>query len=493
MKYKLTMVGSNDVEQILLYDPMTSEILWEESQERPALTHLGDGVEYSIESKVWTPFAVTDPSDPALHGRKSATPMTLKITMGLKCNYKCTYCNQAHQPHDSVGGPQDAEELVQKIKNNFKIGTFDKPRIEFWGGEPLVYWKTIVPLTEKVRKLYPNAQFMMVTNGSLLDRDKIDWFNKMGFSIGMSHDGPLHAQNRGPDPLDEYQARDAVCYALKTMGQMRFSFNCVLTRENVSLKAVRNFILTKLNTEDTRIPDKPMINEREVQVTTEELLLPYDEDGMKHSLQTTDEKKEVLHSLFWETTGNENEFSWTIHQKIKNFFDGIIYQRPAEVLGQKCGMDRPDNIAIDMKGNVTTCQNTSSLTKHNIGTIEKLDEVRLDTSHHWSTRAECPSCPVVQLCQGACLFLEDEYWSQACENLFYYNMAMLASSLFFLTGGLVLTKIEGDKIRFDGTTSMDVIDINFVKSNGKQKSWKVRKPIGIPVVSVPKAEEYAVQ
>mgnify|MGYP000035184342 CR=1 FL=1 len=236
-----------------------------------------------------------------------------------------------------------------------------------------------------------------------------------------------------------------------------------------------------------------MINEREVQVTTEELLLPYDEDGMKHSLQTTDEKKEVLHSLFWETTGNENEFSWTIHQKIKNFFDGIIYQRPAEVLGQKCGMDRPDNIAIDMKGNVTTCQNTSSLTKHNIGTIEKLDEVRLDTSHHWSTRAECPSCPVVQLCQGACLFLEDEYWSQACENLFYYNMAMLASSLFFLTGGLILTKIEGDKIRFDGTTSMDVIDINFVKSNGKQKSWKVRKPIGIPVVSVPKAEEYAVQ
>lgn len=485
MKYKLFLQGDAGEQEVMIYDPMTSEIFWESTGERPELKHLGEGVEYSITSKVWKPFKVTDPSNPDLHGTKSKNPMTLKITMGLKCNYKCTYCNQAHQPHDPVGGPEDAEELVQKIKNNFSIGTFDKPRIEFWGGEPMVYWKTIKPLAEKIRKIYPNAQFMMVTNGSLLDREKIDWFNRMGFSIGMSHDGPLHSQNRGPDPLDEGKARDAVAYALRTMGQMRFSFNCVLTRENVSLMAVREFILNKLNKPDSKYPDKPEISEREIQVTTEELLLPYDDDGMKHSLANTDEKKEILHKLYWETITQGNEFSWTIHQKIKSFFDGIIYQRPAEVLGQKCGMDRDDNIAIDMKGNVTTCQNTSALTKHNLGNIEDLDNVRLSTSHHWTTRAECPSCPVVQLCQGACLFLEDQYWTQACENLFWYNLAMFSSSLFFLTGGLVLTRIEGEKIRFDGVNSVDVIDINFVKSGGKEKSWKVRKPINIPVVTIP--------
>lgn len=484
-KYKLVLQGANDVKQVMVYDPMTSEMYWESTGEKPSLKFLGENVEYDITSKVWTPFKPTDPSDPNLHGTKSKNPVTLKITMGLKCNYKCTYCNQAHQPHDPVGGPEDAEELVQKIKNNFNIGTFDKPRIEFWGGEPMVYWKTIKPLAEKVRKLYPNAQFMMVTNGSLLDREKVDWFNMMGFSIGMSHDGPLHAQNRGPDPLDEPKARDAVAYALKTMGQMRFSFNCVLTRENVSLSAVRRFILDKLNIEDSRYPNSPKIDEREIQVTTEELLLPYDDSGMKHSLSNMDEKKEILHNLFFETIKQENEFSWTIHQKLKNFFDGIIFQRPAEVLGQKCGMDREDNIAIDMKGNVTTCQNTSALTKHNLGNIEDLDNVRVSTSHHWTTRAECPSCPVVQLCQGACLFLEDEYWTQACENLFYYNLAMLSSAMFFMTGGLVLTELQGEKIRFDGVNSIPVIDIEFVKSGGTKKSWKVRKPINIPVVTVP--------
>ena len=45
--------------------------------------------------------------------------------------------------------------------------------------------------------------------------------------------------------------------------------------------------------------------------------------------------------------------------------------------------------------------------------------------------------------------------------------------------------VVGQKIRHQDVTSQEVIDIDYVKSGGKQKSWKVRKPIGIPVVSVP--------
>ena len=482
--FKLVLTGANDVKQILIYDPMTSEIYWEEGGQKPTLVHISKGLEYSLNSKVWTPAKITNPHDPELHGKKSRKPTTLKITMGLKCNYACSYCNQAHQPHEQVGGKEDADELIAKMKANFEFGTYDKFRLEFWGGEPLVYFKTLKPLAEKVKKAYPNAQFMMVTNGSLLDREKIDWFNRMGFSIGMSHDGPLHAQNRGPDPLDEPKAKDAVVYALKTMGQTRFTFNCVLTRENVSIAKVRNFICDKLNRVDLGY-EHVAVDSRELQVTTEELMLPYDESGLAHSLQTNDEKKEIVHALFWETIQAENAFSWTVDAKMKGFFESIVYGRPAEVVGQKCGMDKEDNLAIDMKGNVTTCQNTSSLTKHNIGNIEDMENVRLTNSYHWSTRAECPSCPVVQLCQGACLFLEDKYWSAACENLFHYNLGLLASALFIMTDGLILTEIQGDKIRFDDVKSYPVIDLDFVKSGGTKKSWKVRKPINIPIIQAP--------
>ena len=62
---------------------------------------------------------------------------------------------------------------------------------------------------------------------------------------------------------------------------------------------------------------------------------------------------------------------------------------------------------------------------------------------------------------------------------------MLASALFIMTDGLVLVEIQGEKIRFDDVKSIPVIDIDFVASNGKQKSWKVKKPINIPIVTIP--------
>lgn len=472
--FQLVMRGSNDVEQILVYDPMTSEIFWEETSEKPDLKVISPNLEYNVNLKVWRPAPITNPDSPETHGKKTKSVKILKITMGLKCNFACSYCNQAHQPHDPVGGPEDAQELIQKIRKNFNIGKYDRVRIEFWGGEPMVYWKTLKPLAEGIRDYFPNASFNMVTNGSLLDKDKVSWLNDLGFSIGISHDGPLHAQNRGPDPLDDPQMREGIVTALQVMGQGRVGFNAVLTRENVSLVAVRDFIWNKL---------KPEIAQGQIHVTTEELMLPYDDSGMQHSLRTTDEQKEILHALFWETIKGDNHFSMTIYSKLKSFFEGLAQGRPANTIGQKCGMDREDNIAIDMKGNVTTCQNTSSLTKHNLGNIEDFDNIRLHTSYHWSTRAECPSCPVVQLCQGACLFLENQYWEQACENLFWYNNAMLAAALFIMTDGLVLTEIRGQKIRRDGITSVPVIDIDFVKSNGTKRSWKVRKSVGIPVVA----------
>jgi len=65
-----------------------------------------------------------------------------------------------------------------------------------------VYWKTLKPLAERLRGFYPDVQFSVITNGSLLDAGKNEWFNGMGFSVGLSHDGPGQS-TRGPDPLSD--------------------------------------------------------------------------------------------------------------------------------------------------------------------------------------------------------------------------------------------------------------------------------------------------
>jgi uncharacterized protein len=126
-------------------------------------------------------------------------------------------------------------------------------------------------------------------------------------------------------------------------------------------------------------------------------------------------------------------------------------------LGQKCGMDDPGRLAVDLKGNALTCQNMSADTKHRIGHVEAMQDVRLDTAYHWSTRRECTTCPVLPLCQGACLFLEDELWRQACDNSYWHNLGVFAAALYWLTR-LVLVEIDGPARRDSLPDRLTVID-----------------------------------
>ena len=70
------------------------------------------------------------------------------------------------------------------------------------------------------------------------------------------------------------------------------------------------------------------------------------------------------------------------------------------------------------------------------------------------------------ICKGACLFLEGQFWTTACDNAFTHNLAVLAAAIYYQTQGLILTRITADGIRRDGIASVEVIDLGFVESNG---------------------------
>ena len=97
-------------------------------------------------------------------------------------------------------------------------------------------------------------------------------------------------------------------------------------------------------------------------------------------------------------------------------------------------MDREDTIAFDLRGNVMTCQNTGAKGAHRIGHVEDFEAIALGTATHFAFRNECMSCPVVQLCKGACMFLEGEFFKQSCANEFAFNMGVLMAAAWHLTG-----------------------------------------------------------
>ncbi len=357
---------------------------------------------------------------------------TLKISLGLSCNYECGYCSQRFVPHAGETNPGDVALFVAQITASL---TTPPARIEFWGGEPFVYWKTLKPLAEALRALYPAANFNIITNGSLLDAEKNAWLDRMGFGVGISHDGPgYHA--RGADPLDDPEKRAAIMalYALlKPKG--RISINAMMHRGNQSRADVQAWLRERFG-DDVPIGEGAYID-------------PYDEGGMAAVLRDTTEHLMYRARAFAELRQGRVASFQIARQKIQGFIDSIRNQRPASAVGQKCGMDKPDNLAVDLKGNVLTCQNVSAAAvspngqTHKIGHLSDLPNVKLKTATHWSQRRDCAACPVLQICQGSCMFLEGPLWEAGCDSAYSDNVPFFAAAIEFLTG-CAPYYIEGD-------------------------------------------------
>jgi len=357
---------------------------------------------------------------------KSRSLKTLKIQLGLSCNYECTYCSQRFVPRAAETNPDDIKDFLDNIEKNLQLGDGTNVKVELWGGEPFVYWKTMKPLVEQLHEKYPKMTFSTITNGSLLTDDKVDWMYEMGFSFGMSHDG--HAMKyRGPDPLDDPETRRVILRAYKMFRpEYRMSFNAMMHGENTAREPIINFFKDFTGDESVIIGEGGLVD-------------AYDDDAAAISLITKKQQFEFRKTALKEFMGVPL-FNWDNSKKVDKFIETIKGGKPFRAIAQKCGMDTTDNLAIDMKGNVLTCQNVSTVSKnpagtsHLAGNIEDMESVRVSAATHLSKRKECPTCPVVHVCQGSCMFLQGDLWKVSCDNAYSDAIGPWAYAIYKLTG-----------------------------------------------------------
>ena len=357
----------------------------------------------------------------------------LEIQLGLSCNYECTYCSQRFVPRSDETNKDDVEPFLEELPNWFQ--PTDNVRVEFWGGEPFVYWKTFKPLAEGIRKLYPHAQFGIVTNGTILDLEKNDWLDKLGFTVGISHDGPGY-HVRGLDPFDNPEQLEMILDLWRRLSpKSRMSFNAMIHKDNPSRAAVVAWFNEKLGF-DVPIGEGGFVD-------------PYDEGGASVCLTEQADHINYRNSSFGELRQGKGSNIDAARRKINDFIQSITTRRPGTALGQKCGMDKPDNLAVDLKGNALTCQNVSSAAtsfngeSHLLGNVKDFENIKLKSATHWSHRDECPNCPVLQICQGSCMFLAGDMWKLACDNSYSDNIPFFMSAWEILTGTIPYY-IDGD-------------------------------------------------
>jgi uncharacterized protein len=350
---------------------------------------------------------------------KSRALRVLKIQLGLSCNYACSYCSQAFQIADAtVSKLADVEHFLTELDGWI---TNAPEQIELWGGEPFLYWAKIKRLIPALAERFPAARFSIITNGSLLSREKIDFIAAHDIAITISHDGPGQ-HLRGPDPFDD----PGKSHWIQTMLAERpekTGFNAVLTRQHHDLRALKAWFAEKVG------PD--------IFVGLEGVVNVYD---AATAIGTGRFQPSELNSLTWSIFEAlvEDPNAFGLGERIDEFYASIQRRRPIEALGQKCGMDRPDAIAVDLRGNVMTCQNTGAKGVHKIGHVANFNAIALDTATHFAFRAECMSCPVVQLCKGSCMFLEGDFFKQSCANEFAFKMGIMMAAVWHLTGMVVV-------------------------------------------------------
>lgn len=123
-----------------------------------------------------------------------------------KCNWHCPYCFLKGLPEPKEAPSVSQEALIEKLS------LLDKKSpgiIRIWGGEPLYNKEAFIKVCQCINKVDPNRKIAIVSNGSLLNKDWLDFFKDHNVTVSLSHDGPAQ-KYRGFDYLADNKYRALV-------------------------------------------------------------------------------------------------------------------------------------------------------------------------------------------------------------------------------------------------------------------------------------------
>lgn len=154
----------------------------------------------------------------------------LRIVMaGSRCNLKCSYCIAGY---DDRGELHDSEINTMKIMKLIRPHTFSS--ISIWGGEPFFNFPKLKAIVEFCREQYARLPIIIISNGTVLSREKIDFIKKYHINVTLSHDA-FCQHYRGKDYLKDEKSFSLI-REMKQLG-----FISVIHKYNCDFQAIFNY------------------------------------------------------------------------------------------------------------------------------------------------------------------------------------------------------------------------------------------------------------
>lgn len=333
--------------------------------------------------------------------RKSRVPSRLRIQLGLACNYSCSFCSQGQ--HLGADQPLDLGAVLAAIDRAL-LGP--PQEIELWGGEPLVYWKSLRYLIPELRDRFPLSRLFLVSNGALLDKDKAEFFVRYGVTVCISHEGDAQLPLRKDDPLSREAVRLA-CHILHEAGLLEVS--SLFSEMETSPQGIVDSISSRLG---FRAP-----------VVSIDVPRVYNEGT---ALSDT-ARRQILANVLKECAEPDVTIKF-FEDKISSVRSALTYHRLPTV---SCAGADPDTLTVAADGAVILCQNTAL--DYTLGYLDRLDDV-LAAEPGYETNPKCRSCPALPSCLGSCLYLTGKQLEATCTNAFALHVGLVSLAVFRDTG-----------------------------------------------------------
>lgn len=350
------------------------------------------------------------------------------------CNLACLYCYEGQKPRKKQMKFETAKNVMQKIS-----GYFPNKHIEFiWhGGEPLLlgkgFYETVVAYQKQIG-ISSRVKNSIQTNGILLSRKFMQFFNENDFSVGLSLDGPSAIQNEQRTYSNGKHSFDRVFSALNKVRESDLNKHqpnayalAVITRK--TLEHIDDFY--------------NFFRDNRISVKINPLFLSGSATTPKSSALhlSPEEYGEVLIYLF-ERWVNEKEYIFDIEP-----FPGILR---SFVTGKTelCAFSNTCTtrfLSVDPDGFVTPCGRWSkedfclgNINNDSMDVILKSEKYLEYVNSRKSVEQMCNGCQYFPICNGGCTFSsyiknnslsDNDYYCESYKSLFSFVEKTLQVSL----------------------------------------------------------------
>lgn len=261
----------------------------------------------------------------------------------------------------------------------------DKLYIKFWGGEPLIYLPQIKDIISALNNDSGRFDFIIISNGSLLDSETVQFLNRYGIWFKLSNDGHCSSITRQRNILEEENFL-ALFRGIKTKG-----INMVWNAYNQDLYTAWDYFESVLGTD--------------ISVSTEILhnyagmpgdLCNFDLDVVRESIN------QVMNKIA--AFGLNSDKAKKEHFLIRPTLTFMLQVELGEIprYANSCGIMQ-NRLSIDSTGQVLLCHSTTDKTGATINdAFPVILAGYLEEHPDYYTHIECVKCGYYKYCRGGC-------------------------------------------------------------------------------------------